>query len=50
MAEFFVVVIVVTSDHLCLLLFGLYTGLDKPFLYGSVSPNLWRIETEFLQV
>lgn len=38
MAEVFVVVIVVTSDHLCLLLFGLYTGLDKPFLYGSVSP------------
>lgn len=37
MAEVFVVVIV-TSDHLCLLLFGLHTGLDKPFLCGSVSP------------
>lgn len=38
MAEVFVVGIVVASDHLCLLLFGLHTGLDKSFLYGSVSP------------
>lgn len=39
MAEVFVVVVVVVaSDHLCLPLFGLHTGLDKSFLYGSVSP------------